>query len=354
MVLDVDGVWGSACCCIGPLVGVRAGRRGRFSIAGAVFVVVFAVMAGPALGAPFRLPGGAPGSFPALGLGADGVGHVVFDGPSGGGADSPLRYCRVPFHAGRCTSLTTLLPTGLIPTADNHNDVFVNGSGEVVVTSAGMTQGPSPVYERFAVRSMDGGLSFGAPVLIDRSATFSIDPAVPALAPNGLLLSLAFGAQATTLRARPLDGSGRDDSGGALFASPGPPIADSSKGSSPRLLDGAVGFDGQDPVVVRDVQAEPLQVRRYVGPGGYEDPGAWGPITTPAITPPMASGPAGLFAATTALPGQDYRVAQLTSNGLLGLGGFRLSGQGHGGTDPPQRIARRRRRRAPDPWTLGR
>ena len=117
---------------------------------------------------PFTAGGG---NEPAVAVGLDGAGHVVWQVT---GANTRIGYCRVSAQAGACNRSETLSFPGTAAAADaGRPQVFTPSTGRVVIFATCSQCGtpPNTTNRTYKWTSTDNGSSFGAPLEIGRGPT---------------------------------------------------------------------------------------------------------------------------------------------------------------------------------------
>jgi len=133
-------------------------------LSAAVAAIVVLIGAAPASAAtPFNA---GIGSAPSVAVGADGVGHVVWET---GGAGELVGYCRVPKNGTACDVPTTTLvfPSSTTPNGSDHPQVFAPAPNKVVVVAGCADCGAGgTTYRLYRWTSATNGSTFGPAIEI--------------------------------------------------------------------------------------------------------------------------------------------------------------------------------------------
>lgn len=220
------------------------------------------------------------GAHPAIAVDGSGTGHIAWSESVPGG-DDRLVYCRLPRGTRTCAQVQTFA----IP-AENFGgpDVLI-GNGEVILVARHCCTLLSHRGEVWAVSSADGGLSFGAPVMIGDTDTFH---GGVAFGPgNGQVSAVGAPTDGVLYQAEPLGGPAVPYTQRALLLA----------GVAPASVSSVAMLDPLTPAVSYSDFGGQTFARVYDGSGSYNDAANW----LPAIGPlegddsELAGGPRGLY-----------------------------------------------------------
>lgn len=254
-----------------------ASLRRRARRAGAAAVAVAAVAPAAAMGAT---PGDlGPGTEAAVALDAAGTAYIAWNGLESG--TTSLQFCRVPRNALAC-DLRSTVPAPAQTT--ERPFVTVSADGQTVRVLSwrfGPVPGdPAAPFSAVYMFTSTNGLPFGPGVRVG-TAPFSD----AALGPGSGSVSVATHANTNggIYQRIPIDGSPAPTTNTVLL--PAHPYG------------GAVGFDGQRPLVVFENLSSEGVFRRWAGPADPNNAAAWEPAVSIGTFdyPHLASGAAGLF-----------------------------------------------------------
>ncbi|MGZ8622022.1 MAG: hypothetical protein ACXWW8_05490, partial [Solirubrobacterales bacterium] len=242
------------------------------------------VSAPGATGATLTLSGA--GGHPAVAVDDSGTGHVV--GSEAAAGDDRMIYCRLPRGASGCEETRSFT----LPAENFNGPHALVGGGQVVLVAMHCCTLSSARGEIWAVRSTDGGLSFGSPTRIGDTDIFH---GGVAFGPGtGQISAVGAPTEGVLYQAEPLAGPSVPYTQRALLLG----------GLAPAIVSSVAMLDPLTPVVgYSDFDGQSF-ARVYDGSGSYNDAANW-----LAPTPPLV--------------GDDSQVA----GGLRGLYMIRRTGQ---------------------------
>jgi hypothetical protein len=234
------------------------------------------------------------GFAPDVAVDGAGVAHIAW---RGGETGSPPHYCRLPRGASACDVALTLDVT---PNTDSVTRPAVTVSG-ARVTILVARYGQQTAISQYT--SLNGGASFGPPQV---AAPFV--PIYGSVAGPGDSVSIVS----------------QTETGGMRFVNVplgGPAPAAAATLDAQRPYNGAVGLDGQTPIVVASDGSSNAAFRRYIG-GDLNSETSWAPAVPIGFSDytRLASGVAGLF--------------MLTGDGSRGIVARRFDGSSFGAPVP--------------------
>ena len=234
----------------------------------AALVVVALALAPAAAAQPFQLT--STGGEPDVAVDTAGTAHVVWNQPSGEGADSSV-YCQLPRGATTCSRFHNLIPAGMKGDSAGPRVILAPDGRIVVVTSRCCNE------ELWRFVSDDGGQTFDSRLVGDFRPTLRWQAAFG----PGEHISVASHGE---YQAAPLGGTATGMA--ELF----PP---SIQGTALTML------GANTPLIVASTTGERDQLgwRRYVGSGDPNSPSNWSPAQPigPGAEPHLVSGPKGTF-----------------------------------------------------------
>lgn len=205
------------------------------------------------------------GEHPRIAVDDAGTGHIAWNEEVNPG-DDVLHYCRLPRGATACAAEQTFT----LPNEGNDGAHVLIGEGEVILVTSRCCGSGDVRGRTIVLRSTDGGLTFGPPVVTGDTDLFHGEIA---FGPGtGQISTVGAPTAGVIYQAQPLAG-------------PQVPYTNSAtllEGTAPASASSVAMLDPLTPAVAYTTFYDDLTYARlYDGSGPYNDAANWGPATAP-------------------------------------------------------------------------